>query len=295
MSRAWVRNTQATSTESGYHHTMPSELGRFLRLCRDRTQPAEAGSAGIGRRRVTGLRREEVAVLAGVSSDYYTQLEQGRERHPSAQLLDLLADTFQLTADQRQHLFDIAGIAAPLHRRRLRSEVSPHLRQLMQQWPDNPSFVFDRNWDLLARNDLGEALYSGFSIRDNLARMTFLDPFAQRFYVDWDRSARSAAGALRLAYGLDANDARLNELIQQLLSESDAFTELWERHEPQGKSHEAKSLNHPDVGMLTLSYQALDVREAAGQQLIVYYAESGSRSATALKLLGSVAATSRHS
>ncbi|MFC4907396.1 helix-turn-helix transcriptional regulator [Actinomadura gamaensis] len=273
-----------------------NHLGEFLRARRARLRPEDVGMASYGTRRVAGLRREEVAVLAGVNADYYTRLEQGRERNPSGQVLDALGRALRLDADARAHLFRLAG-TVPDDRpfRQAAEQVSPALRQLMDGYPHTPAFVMNRTLDILATNALADALYRPFDPADNLARMTFLDPAGRRFYTDWDRAAQATVANLRQAAGFDPDDPRLAELVRDLTERSADFARLWNAHAVRGKTRDAKRLLHPDVGPLTLSYQAFDVRDAPGQQLVIYHAEPGGDSAQALSLLGSVHATRRQS
>jgi transcriptional regulator with XRE-family HTH domain len=266
-------------------------LGPFLRARRAAVRPESVGVRVVGYRRVAGLRREEIALLAGVSVDYYTRLEQGRERHPSPQVLDALTRAFDLDDDGREHLYRLSGLAPKT--RKAGPAVNPDLLRLLDSWPANPSFVLSRTLDVLARNELGAALHSGFDVADNLIRMTFLAPQGREFFVDRDRAVDAAVANLRLAAGHDANDPRLRELVDELCQHSAEFSAAWRNQDARGKSHEAKQFRHPDVGLLTLSFQAFDVRSAPGQQLIVYQAEPGSPSAQALALLGSIAATRR--
>jgi transcriptional regulator with XRE-family HTH domain len=270
-----------------------NHLGEFLRARRAALRPQDVGMASYGVRRVTGLRREEVAVLAGVNADYYTRLEQGRERHPSTQMLDALARALRMGPDAHAHLHQLAG-TAPSHRLTHTTDgVSPALRQLMDGYPGAPAFVINRTLDILAANALAEALHSPFEQADNLARMTFLDPTGRQFYTRWGCTAQATVGHLRQAAGLDPDNPRLRELVRALTRHSADFTRLWNTHAVRGKARDAKHFLHPGVGPLTLTYQAFDVRDAPGQQLVIYQAEFGSPSVQALSLLGSLHATSK--
>lgn len=268
-------------------------LGDFLRARRCRVRPEEAGVSAYGVRRVPGLRREEVAVSAGMNVDYYTRLEQGRERHPSPQVLSALGRALRLDDEARAHLFRLGGAVPSDRCVPRRDTVSPELRQLMDGYAHTPAFVLNRALDVLAANALAEALFSPFSPADNLARMVFLDPAAQRFYRRPQWIAETTVANLREAAGCDPTHPRLKELVDFLSARSPEFTELWQAHSVRGKSREAKELDHPDVGALTLTYQAFDVRDAPGQQLVIYHAEPGTASAQALALLGTVGATRR--
>ncbi|SFW86617.1 helix-turn-helix transcriptional regulator [Amycolatopsis australiensis] len=270
------------------------ELGAFLRARRAGRSPEDAGVLYSGRRKVPGLRREEVAVLAGVNADYYTRLEQGRETHPSPHVLDALCRALDLGCDAREHLYRLAG-ATPDHTPAPTPQaVSPELRQLMDGYPHTPAFVLNRILDVLATNALADALFSPFRAVDNLARMTFLDPAGRRFYARWDWTAQATVANLRVAMGFDPHDPDLRRLVAELSEGSTHFRALWETHQVRGKTRESKHLVHPDVGPLTLTYQAFDVRSVPGQQLIIYHAEPGTPSAHALALLSSLQATTHH-
>ncbi|MEV6825012.1 helix-turn-helix transcriptional regulator [Amycolatopsis sp. NPDC051102] len=266
-------------------------LGGFLRARRAATRPEPATTlATSGHRRVPGLRREEVAVLAGLSADYYTRLEQGRERHPSTQVLDALARALDLNADSRVHLYRLTGRTPPQTPHPERRPVRQELAKLLEAWTTTPAYVIDRTMDILAENELARALHSGFAEPGNLARMTFLDPAGRDFYVDWDRAAHAATGHLRLAAGHDPRQPRLRALVDELTEHSAAFRALWNRHDVRGKSRGAKQFRHPDIGLLTLGYEAFDVCSAPGLQLVVHHAPPGSPSAEALALLGPLVA-----
>ncbi|MFD7101589.1 helix-turn-helix transcriptional regulator [Streptomyces celluloflavus] len=271
---------------------MPSnDLGNFLRAHRARLQPGDVGLASYGARRVAGLRREEVAVLAGMNSDYYARLEQGRERGPSPQILEAISGALRLDDEAREHMFRLAGTAPEGERPQPREAVSPALRQLLDGYPKAAAFVLNPANDFLASNALADALFSPFEDMGNMARMTFLDPVARSFFSQWGRAAEAVVAGLRHATGLDPHYRRLHDLVRSLTEESEEFAALWSSHTVHRKSRDGKRLLHPDVGPLDLTYQTFDVREAPGQQLVIYHAEPGSPSAHALSLLGSLHAT----
>ncbi|MEV4046259.1 helix-turn-helix transcriptional regulator [Streptomyces sp. NPDC049744] len=272
-----------------------NHFGAFLRARRAGLTPRDVDMVSHGTRRVAGLRREEVAVLAGVNADYYTRLEQGRERNPSPQVLDALARALRLDGDARAHLFRLAGSAPGAERSlHMAAGVSPALRQLMDGYPHTPAFVLGRTLDILATNALADALFTPFDLADNLARMIFLDAAGRYFYADWERAAQAAVANLREGAGLDPDSPELHRLVTELTQHSSEFARLWNAHHVRGKRRDAKSLHHPEVGPLALTYQAFDVRDAPGQQLVIYHAEPGSPSARALTLLGSLHATQHH-
>ncbi|MFD9061822.1 helix-turn-helix domain-containing protein [Kitasatospora purpeofusca] len=260
-------------------------LGEYLRARREHLTPDRVGIPRVGHRRVPGLRREEVAVLAGVSTDYYTRLEQGRERSPSPQLLNAVARALRLDEHAAAHLL---RLAAPrlTHRppRRAPERPSPALRHLLDSL-DTPALVVGTALDVLALNPLAATLYAVFAPVDNLVRTTFLDPAARTFHRDWDRAAHDAVAALRAAAGRDREDRRLIELVGELSLKSPEFGRLWARHEVHGKTGGSKLFHHPQVGDLDLHYETLTVNSAPGQQLVVYQAAPGSPSAEGLLLL----------
>jgi transcriptional regulator with XRE-family HTH domain len=269
---------------------MASDLGSFLRARRGRVNPGDHGLSDHGTRRVTGLRREEVAVLASISVDYYTRLEQGRERHPSRQVIDLLADALTLDEDARAHLLRLAGLPPGPPAGRPLPTVHPDLLRLMEAWPGTPALVLGPALDILARNALARALFGGLAEQDNLVRIAFCDPEAPRFYVDWQRAAEATVAALRANAAAFPDEPRIAALVTDVEASSPAFAELWSRHDVGAKRRETKRLDHPHVGRIELRYETFDVRSAPGQQLVVYQAEPGSRSAQGLALLGTLAA-----
>ncbi|MFC9220734.1 helix-turn-helix domain-containing protein [Streptomyces hygroscopicus] len=266
-------------------------LGRFLRARRELVRPEDVGILPGARRRVAGLRREEVALLAGVSTDYYVRLEQGRERHPSAQVVDALARALVLEEDAVAHLHRLARPAPGRRRPAARRErVSPTLLRMMEGWPRTPAVVLGRCLTVLAHNTLGGALFDGHTHSRDLVRLVFLDPDAREFYPDWERVAANTVAGLRAAVGLDEEDPELIAVVGELSLKSETFRRLWARHDIRQKTHETKRFRHRLVGELTLDYEALTVNSAPGQQLVVYQAEPGSPSEQALSLLGSLAA-----
>lgn len=270
-------------------------LGEFLRTARSRVQPDDAGLTTVGQRRVAGLRREEVAVLAGMNTDYYARLEQGRESRPSPQILDALSDALQLNDDAREHLYALTGLV-PTRRRRLPVDsIDPSLRQLLDGYHHTPAFVLNPALDVLMANDLCRALFSPFDVADNLARRTFLAPAGRAFYGNWNRSAENIVASLRHATGSNADYPRLTAVIDELLEGSTEFAELWQRPTVREKTRDRKDLVHPEVGQLSVDYHTFDVRGARGQQLVVYSAPPGSATADRLSLLGTLHASEQRS
>ncbi|MEU3186718.1 helix-turn-helix transcriptional regulator [Streptomyces sp. NPDC006923] len=266
-----------------------NELGEFLRARRITTDPDPLVMTG-GRRRTPGMRREEVAALAGVSKDYYTRLEQGRERHPSEQVLDALACVLRLDTEARVHLRGLARLRGGARfRQEWSEEVSPHLLRLMSGWTDTPAMVLSRCLYVLAANDLTRALFSPMEPGDSLLRFVFLSPASREFYTEWERVARNGVGSLRAAAGVDPEDERLVSLVAELSAGSADFRRLWNSHDVRAKTWSDKSFHHPVVGDLTLTYETFSVNSAPGQQLLVYQAEPGSPSEHALRLLDSLA------
>jgi transcriptional regulator with XRE-family HTH domain len=266
-----------------------NSLGDYLRARRDRVRPEDVGLVPGDRRRVPGLRREELAMLAGVSADYYLRLEQGRDQHPSAQVLDALAEALQLDAQATTHLH---ALARPQRRARPRrtERVPPGILQLIDQLP-MPVYVVGRYMDVLAANRLAQALSPNFAPGRNVLRQVFLDPSDRELHLDWERTTASVVGGLRAAASADPEDPRLAALIGELSIRSERFRTLWARadvgHLRDGTAH----MCHPQVGELHLRREKLEVPGGDGLQVVVHHAEPGSDSARALALLGSIAAT----
>jgi transcriptional regulator with XRE-family HTH domain len=273
-----------------------NRIGEYLRARRELVRPEDAGlpAAGGRRRRVHGLRREEVAMLAGVSSDYYVRLEQGRDQHPSAQVLDALARALQLDDDATAHLH---GLAAPLARRRRRTprpeRVAAGVLSLIESWDRTPAYVFGRYMDVLAANSLATALAPYYAVGENILRAAFLDERVRDMYEDWDAVTAGTVAGLRALVGPDVDDPRLNELVGELSVRSDRFRQLWARHDVRPKRSGASRIDHPLVGVLEVSYLKLAIPEADRQTLVIYHAEPGTRSEQALTLLGTAALEAR--
>ena len=272
-------------------------IGEYLRARRELVQPAEVGLPQLaGRRRVRGLRREEVAMLAGVSVDYYVRLEQGRDQHPSPQVLDALARALQLDDDAISHLH---VLAAPAARRRRRSSPRPErvpagIVQLISSWHETPAYVYGRYMDVLAANPLATALAPYYTPGENLVRVAFLDPRLRDRYEDWDRTTAATVAALRALVGPDADDPELNALVGELSVRSERFRQLWARHDARPKRSGTSQIQHPQLGTLELSYEKLPIPDADRQTLCIYHAVPGSRSAQSLTLLATATATEQY-
>jgi transcriptional regulator with XRE-family HTH domain len=278
-----------------YQRTTSSgtELGRFLRARRTQTSPDQVGLAvGAGLRRTPGLRREELATLAGVSIDYYVRLERGKEARPSPSLLDALARALHLDDREHQHLRELAARAArytpdapPAPSRTVR----PHLKLLLETLRPNPAYIVSRSMDFLAWNPGGLALYAGLedwpTKQRNLARYLFLHPAARSLLPDWDNQVRGCVARLRAQAGNAPDAPDLTSLAGELLLKSPDFAKLWERYEVTGRKQARKAFQHPNVGAIELSPQSMDLEGTPGQRLGVYFADPGTPDYDALLLL----------
>ncbi|MCX4597323.1 helix-turn-helix transcriptional regulator [Streptomyces sp. NBC_01549] len=267
-----------------------NELGVFLRASRSRVEPADAGLAGgVSGRRVRGLRREEVAVLAGVSADYYARLEQGRERNPSAQVIGAIGQALRLMPEAREHLFRLAGLNPRLGPDSPRELVHPSLLRLLEAFPQAAAYVLGPAFDVLATNAIADALLSPFGTERNMPRILFTHPRAKAVFADWELLRRSTVYALRLTAGRFPDDADITGLVAELGEVSPEFRSLWADHDVAGLTRLFKVFVHPEVGRIELTYQTFDVVDAPGQLLLVGTPEPGSRSEQALTYLASMA------
>jgi transcriptional regulator with XRE-family HTH domain len=279
-----------------------AEVREFLTTRRARLTPDQVGLPAVGTRRVPGLRRSEVAAVAGLSVEYYARLERGQIAGASAGVLDALARALQLDETERAHLFDLARAADGIptsgrSRRRSPSKSAPRpsLQWTLEAIKDGVAFVRDSRQNLLATNSLGRAFYSPVvgegGRRPNLARFQFLDPASRDFYPDWDLFAEMCVGVMRAEAGRDPHDRGLQDLIGELSTRSDTFRRLWADHNVRTHGTGTKRFKHPIVGELTLSYEELAITAEPGLVLLIYTAEPGSPSAERLRLLGSWAAS----
>jgi transcriptional regulator with XRE-family HTH domain len=267
-------------------------LGEFLRARREQVTPDDVGLSTDPRRRVPGLRREELAMLAGVSADYYVRLEQGRDHRPSEQVLDSLARVLQLGDDATAHLYELARPAPPTHRAPAEQAAVPHAtQQLIDGWPSTPAVVQSRHLDVLASNAIARALSPCYEPGTNLLRALFLEDDARAMHGDdLDRILADAVAAFRAWVGGEVDDPALQALVGELSLKSEQFRELWARHEVQSSMTGEKRFDHPTVGPFRLSYQVMALPGTDGAMLCVMHAEAGSRDEQALALLGTLTA-----
>ncbi|MFE3633942.1 helix-turn-helix domain-containing protein [Streptomyces cellostaticus] len=270
-----------------------AELSEFLRSRRARLKPQDVGLPDFGRRRrVPGLRREELAQLAGVSVAYYTRLEQGNGRNVSAEVLDSIARALRLTDAEHAHLTHLAKPTAHKKRPAARQQqVRPALRRLLDSLEGVPAYVVGRRSEVLAWNRMAAAIFGDWSelapAERNWARMVFLRPDYRDLFIDWEQKAIDIVCALRMDAGCYPDDPRLSALVGELSVKSAEFRRLWATHDVKERSHGVKRLRHPLVGELSLNYETFRLADDADQALITYHAEPDSPSAQSLRLLAS--------
>jgi transcriptional regulator with XRE-family HTH domain len=277
------------------------EFGGFLRTRRARVTPQSVGLPGGPRRRVPGLRREELAQLAGISVEYYQRLEQGRATRPSGEVLDAIARVLGLAEVERVHLNSLAN---PTREVAVRStdETAPmvrsELRRMLAMMDRLPALIINDRFDVLAANPLATLLFLDITTAHgpgapNLARFLFLDPGARDFYVEWDEVAAATTGQLRLSAGRHPQDRDLAALVAELTTHSADFRALWAAGDVEQRSSGAKSLRHPAVGVLRLHYENFVSLDDPRQRLIGFIPDEGDASEAALRLLGTWVAAAR--
>ncbi|MDN3029546.1 helix-turn-helix transcriptional regulator [Streptomyces sp. S.PB5] len=270
-----------------------AELSEFLRTRRARLKPEDVGLPDFGRhRRVPGLRREELAQLAGVSVAYYTRLEQGNGRNVSAEVLDAIARALRLSDAEHAHLTHLAKPKQHKKKQTGRTQqVRGSLLQLLDTMDSCPAYITGRRSDILAWNRMASAVFGDWAElppqERNWARMVFLRPESRELFVDWDQKATDMVSFLRMDAGCHPDDPKLSALVGELSVKSEEFRRLWATHDVKEKGYGVKRLHHPLVGDLTLSFESFHLPDDGEQMLIAYHAEPGSASAEALRLLAS--------
>jgi transcriptional regulator with XRE-family HTH domain len=271
--------------------TRPNALGEYLRARRELIDPAGVGLPVVGVRRTPGLRREEVATLAGISADYYLRLEQGRDRNPSPQVVKALARVLRLDATGTQYLLGLSTARPAAARRRSREVVPAGIRQLLDVI-NLPAFVESRIFDVLAANRLATAVSPRIRPGVNRLRAIFLDPGERDLYPDWEQAVKNMVAGFRASVGSDVDDPRIVQLVGELSLASEPFRRLWARHDVTALAGGSMRLRHPQAGLLELRREKLPIGDSGGQILAIYHAEPGSESARSLDALAaSLAAT----
>jgi transcriptional regulator with XRE-family HTH domain len=263
---------------------MTNPLGDFLRARRELVTPDQAGIPIVGVRRVTGLRREEVAMLAGISADYYLRLERGRDRSPSVQVLESLARVLRLDDTARGYLLSLAAPKPRRIRRPRREAVPPSTAQLIAMLPF-PAFIEGRYLDVLAANPLATALNPRLVPGANRLRDVFLDPGEQALWPNWEIAAAGLVASFRGAVGTDTEDPRFIELIGELSLASPLFRRLWARHDVRPRAAAVVPFQHPSIGDLTLNREKLEISGTDGLTLVIYHPDPGSAAAEKLTML----------
>jgi transcriptional regulator with XRE-family HTH domain len=262
-------------------------LGAYLRARRELVTPQQAGIPEMGVRRVPGLRREEVALLAGISADYYLRLERGRNRNPSVQVLESIARVLQLDEEHFAHLLSLVQLASRKRKRRPRKQTPPAGALKLLDSLIQPAFIEDRYFDILASNSLARALSPSLTPGGNQLRDIFLDPAEQALHPDWEAVTECWVANLRQAIGNDVDDPRFIELTGELSLGSAHFRRLWARYEVRGQRGTPIRIHHPQVGDLTLNRERMSIGGTDGLMLIVFHPDAGSSDADKLALLAS--------
>jgi transcriptional regulator with XRE-family HTH domain len=273
-------------------------LGDYLRAQRARVRPEQVGLPGGNNRRVLGLRRSEVALLAGISSDYYLRLEQGRDRRPSAQILEALAHVFGLDPTGTAYLLSLTEQPSMRARKRPRRETVPETTGMLLNSLNLPAFVEGRYFDVLASNPLATAISPRLAAGENRLRAVFLDPEEQALYRDWDDTTARLIAGFRRSVGTDTNDARFIDLVGELSLASDRFRTLWAQQDVQARQSWPVTIDHPLVGELTLNREKLVIGDSLQSLVLaIYHPTPGSDSADKLTFLASYTAidASNHS
>ena len=269
----------------------PTLLGDYLRARRELVTPEQVDIPVLGVRRVPGLRREEVAMLAGISADYYLRLEQGRDRNPSVQVLESIARVLQLDDDTTVYLIGLAAEKPRRARRRPRKEtVPPGIAKLLATLP-LPAFVEGRYLDVLAANALATALSPRLTAGANRLRDVFLDPAERAFFPDWDKATEGLIAGFRQSVGTDTDDPRFIELVGELSIASPRFRQLWARHDVAGRRGASMRFDHPQLGGLRLNREKLLISGTDGIMLVIYHPDHNTGDAEKLALLASNALT----
>jgi transcriptional regulator with XRE-family HTH domain len=280
-----------------------SQIREFLSTRRARITPEQAGLPVYGgdRRRVSGLRRDEVAVLAGISSEYYIRLERGNATGVSDSVIDGIAHALQLDEAERAHLLDLiraAGTTRSSRRRQAAQRVRPTVQRVLDSMNATPGFVLSGRLDILTANQLGHALfspvYAGPMRPPNNAKFIFLNPHATEFFRDWDSVANDTVAILRAEAGRDPYDRQLSDMIGELATRSDEFRVRWGAHNVRIHAAGVKRFHHPVVGDLELAFESFPLAADPSQSLLIYTAEPGSPSEDALSLLASWTASTAH-
>jgi transcriptional regulator with XRE-family HTH domain len=277
-----------------------ADVREFLRTRRDRITPDQAGILAGGRRRVPGLRREEVAMLAGVSVDYYSRMERGNLVGVSSEVIDAVARALHLDDAETAHLHDLAHAAGPTPlRRRTRPTATATVRPSLQRFLDAitgaPAWIANQRSDIVATNTLGRALLAPMlddpMLGHNMARFIFLSPTSRAFFPDWEQGADNAVASMRSTAGRNPHDKDLTDLIGELVTRSDAFRVRWSAHNVRFHNNGTKRIRHPEAGDLEFIYEGTDLPDHPGWALFVYTTTAGSSTEEHVGLLGSLAAS----